>query len=114
MSREELEKLTATKLRETAQEYPDIQGASAMNKEDLIVAILKARGEPVGKKKKDVVEISKVKKHIKATKQEKNKALDAGELKKVKKLRKEIKRMKRQTRHLASLKKQTAAEEKSA
>ena len=35
MSREELEKLTATKLREIAKEYDDITGASAMKKEDL-------------------------------------------------------------------------------
>ena len=47
MSREELEKLTATKLRELAHEYSDIEGAHAMKKEELIVAILKARGEPV-------------------------------------------------------------------
>jgi len=103
MSREELEKLTATKLREIAAEYPDIQGAHAMKKEELIIAILKARGEPTKRQKKDA-HIGDVKKEIRTLKAEKEKALEAGDKKKITQLRKKIKQLKRQTRLLAKQK----------
>jgi len=103
MSREELEKLTATKLREIAAEYPDIQGAHAMKKEELVIAILKARGEPIKSQKKDA-HIGDVKKEIRAMKSEREKALQSSDKKKVAQLRKKIKWLKRQTRHLASQK----------
>ncbi|MCX8043016.1 MAG: Rho termination factor N-terminal domain-containing protein [Desulfobacterota bacterium] len=103
MSREELEKLTATKLRELAAEYPEIQGAHAMKKEELIIAILKARGEPISSKKKDA-HISDVKKEIRKLKTEKEKALQEGDKKKITQLRKKIKQLKRITRQLAEKK----------
>jgi len=104
MSREELEKLTATKLREIAEEYPDIQGAHAMKKEELVIAILKARGEPIKSAKKDA-HIGDVKKEIRSLRTEKKKALEAKDRKKTVQLRKKLKKLKRQTRHLASQKK---------
>lgn len=103
MSREELEKLTATKLREIAAEYPDIQGAHAMKKEELVIAILKARGEPIKSQKKDA-HIGDVKKEIRTLKAEREKALAAGDKKKITQLRKKIKQLKRQTRLLAAQK----------
>lgn len=107
MSREELEKLTATKLRELAADYPEIQGAHAMKKEELIVAILKARGEPIKTQKKDA-HISDVKREIRRLKAEKQNALHAGDKKKLEQLRKKIKLLKRQTRRLASQKSASA------
>ncbi len=104
MSREELEKLTATKLREIAQEYQEITGASAMKKEDLVVAILKARGEPIKEVKKDAIHISEIKKELRGLKKEKQTALGAKDAKKVVQLRKKIKKIKRQTRQLARAK----------
>lgn len=106
MSREELEKLTTTKLRELAmQDYPEITGASAMKKDELVRDILKARGEPYEVKKKDVAKISDVKKQIKATKLEKQKAVEEKDRKKATVARKKIKQLKRKTRELAGLKK---------
>jgi len=104
MSREELEKQTATKLREIAAEYPDIQGAHAMKKEELVIAILKARGEPVKKEKKDA-HIGDVKKTIRKLKAEKDKIREAKDAKALSKIKKDIKKLKRQTRLLAKKKK---------
>jgi hypothetical protein len=104
MSREELEKLTATKLREIAEEYPDIQGAHAMKKDELVIAILKARGEPIKVDKKDA-HIGDVKKEIRTLRKEQAVAKGASDRKKTAQLRKKIKKLKRQTRHLASQKK---------
>ena len=105
MSREELEKLTAIKLRELAEEYPEITGASGMKKEELVIAILKARGEPIKKEKKEKQKISTVKKEIRALKGEKEKSLAEKDSKKVAQLRKKIKKLKRVTRQLADDKK---------
>jgi len=106
MSREELEKLTATKLREIAHEYPDIQGAHAMKKEELIVAILTARGEPVKVAKKKPAQIHEVKKHVKDLKAEKLKiqAEKKRNRKKISQLRRQIKKLKRHTRIMAGVK----------
>lgn len=112
MSREELEKLTATKLRELAHEYPDIEGAHAMKKEELIVAILKARGEPVKVAKKKPKQIPEIKKHIKELKSEKEKLREAKDRKKIDQLRRQIKKLKRQTRILAGVKAEKAEKAK--
>ena len=107
-SRPELEKLTATKLREIAHEQEGIQGASGMKKEELIVAILEARGEPVKETDKDSGKLSQIKKTIKTKKAEKEKALEAKDAQKATALRKQIKKLKRQTRLLAAGKKTPA------
>ena len=111
MSQEELEKLTATKLREMAKEYPSIQGAHAMKKEDLIVAILEARGEPIKKAEKKSAKISEIKKQIRALKKEKAKSLQEKDKLKTEQLRKKIKTLKKQTRRLASQQKAVKTEE---
>ena len=100
-SRPELEKLTAVKLRELiAADYPDIQGAHAMKKEELVVEILKARGEPTHDVKKHIP-LTDVKKNIRQLKQEQAKAQEAKDAKLNTQLRKKIARLKRKTRTIA-------------
>ncbi len=112
-SRPELEKLTVVKLRDVAHEYPQIVGAVGMKKEELIKAILEARGEPVEKeKKKDVVHISQHKKEIKKLKEEKEKALTEKDSAKAAVLRKKISKLKKQTRILANENKLASAAKK--
>lgn len=109
-SRPELEKLTVVKLREVAHEYPEIVGATGMEKADLVNSILQARGEPVEKeKKKDMVLISHIKKEIKKLKEEQAKALTDKDSKKTSVLRKKISKLKKQTRLLAKDNKAAAA-----
>jgi protein-arginine kinase activator protein McsA len=103
-SRGELEKLTAIKLREIAHEQEGIQGASGMKKEELIVAILKARGEPVKEVQKDTRSIAELKQHIRTVKAERAAALVQQDAKKATRLRKQIKKLKRRTRTLAGQK----------
>jgi IMP dehydrogenase/GMP reductase len=86
-SRPELEKLTAIKLRELiAAEYPEIQGAHAMKKEELVVNILKD------------VPITDIKKTIRQLKTQQAQALEAKDAKKNTELRKKIAKLKRKTR----------------
>ena len=101
MEEKDLEKLTATKLREIAKQYEGITGVHAMKKEELIHAIREARGEPQkpGKKAK-VHTIGSLKKRIKNLKEEKNAALKKDK-KTITALRGKIKRYRRLTRKLA-------------
>jgi hypothetical protein len=97
-SRPELEKLTAIKLRELiAAEYPEIQGAHAMKKEELVVQILKARGEPTHEAKKHVP-VTDLKKTIRQLKAEQAQALESKDAKKNTELRRKIAKLKRKTR----------------
>jgi hypothetical protein len=97
-SRPELEKLTAIKLRELiAAEYPEIQGAHAMKKEELVVQILKARGEPTHEAKKHIP-VTDIKKTIRQLKAEQAQALAAQDAKKNTELRRKIAKLKRKTR----------------
>ena len=105
MSIAELEKLTVTKLKEDAREYPEITGATGMKKSDLINAILKARGEPVKKEKKEPVLIAGIKKNIRVLKKEREKALAEKDSKKISQIRIQIKKLKRQSRQIANKKK---------
>jgi len=101
----DLEKITATELRDYAlKNHPDITGVHAMKKEELIVAIKKARGEEVKEtKKKKVkakvkVEKKALKEKIRTLKAEKEKALQAKDRKALARLRKRIKKYKRMTK----------------
>ena len=106
MEGEDLEKMTATELRDYAlKNHPDLTGVHAMKKEELIVAIRKARGEEVKetpKKKKPVgkVKIEKkvLKQKIHQLKSEKDKLLQSKDKKALYRLRKKIKRFKRLTK----------------
>jgi len=108
MDEMDLEKMTATELRElTLKQYPDITGVHAMKKEELIAAIHKARGEAVKEtKKKKVavkVEIDKkeLKKQIRLLKTEKENLLHGKDEKALAKVRKKIKKLKRLTKRAA-------------
>ena len=110
MEEKELEKLTATKLREIAKQYEGITGAHAMKKEELIAAIREARGEPkkekeakkkVVKKKGKTQTVSGIKKQIRGLKDEKKAAQERRDKKLTESLRKKIKQYRRLTRKLA-------------
>jgi FlaA1/EpsC-like NDP-sugar epimerase len=103
-SRDELEKLTAIKLREIAKEYEQITGASGMKKEALVNAILEARGEPLVEVNKDEKSIARIKQQIRQTLKQRDSALAEKDRTKVSAVRKTLKRLKRQTRMLAGKK----------
>jgi hypothetical protein len=108
MAEVDLEKMTATELRDYAlKTHPEITGVHAMKKEDLVAAIHKARGEAApekGKKKRGAkipVEKKQLKKQIRALRTEKQ-ALQEGENKTaLSRLRKKMKRLKRLTKKAA-------------
>jgi Tfp pilus assembly protein FimT len=108
MEEKDLDKMTATELRDFAlKEYPAITGVHAMKKEELIAAIHKARGEAVKqtKKKKAAVKVSidkkDLKKQIRLLKSEKDKLLHEKDKKALAKVRKKIKKLKRLTQRAA-------------
>jgi len=104
----DLEKMTAVELRELAlKQYPDITGVHAMKKEELVLAIRKARGDDIKeiKKKKAVVKVKadkkELKKRIRQLKEAKAQLLKTGDKKALGRLRKKIKRLKRLTQKAA-------------
>ena len=108
MEGEDLEKMTDTELKDYAlKNHPDVTGVPAMKKEELIVAIRKARGEevketpkeqPVGKVKN---EKKVLKQKIRQLKSEKEKLLQSKDKKALYRLRKRIRRFKRLTKRAA-------------
>jgi hypothetical protein len=106
MAEVDLEKMTAPELRDYAlKNHPDITGVHAMKKEELVVAIKKARGEgvkEVHKKKKATgkvkLEKKAIKEKIRALKAEKEKALQTKDQKTLARLRKRIKKYKRMSK----------------
>ena len=108
MEEKELEKMTATELREFAlKNFPDITGVHAMKKEEILLAIRKIRGEDVKevKKKKKAAKVpvdkKELKKKILLLKAEREKFLQGKNKKALAKLRKKIKRLKRLTQKAA-------------
>ena len=109
MEEKDLEKLTATRLREIAKQYEGITGAHAMKKEELIREIRKARGEPDRPiKREKSQDIGKIKQTIKALKEERHAAEEKKEKKTITTLKKEIKMFRRLTRKLAKAKVKSA------
>ena len=101
MAEKDLEKLTATKLREIAKQYEGITGVHAMKKEELIQAIQEAQGEPRKTIKKDKAQsIGSLKKQIKALKEQKKAAQEKRDKKMITAIRKKIKRFRRLTRKM--------------
>ncbi|MBU1208156.1 MAG: transcription termination factor Rho [Proteobacteria bacterium] len=105
MEKKDLEKMTATELREfILQNYTDITGVHAMKKEELLLAIHKARGEVVkeAKKKKKVVKVKidkkELKKQIRLLKTEREKFLQENNQNALAKVRKKLKKLKRLTK----------------
>ena len=108
MEEKDLEKMTATELREFAlKNYPDIMGVHAMKKEELLLAIHKARGEVVkeAKKKKKAVKVQidkkELKKQIRLLKTERGKFLQENNKNALAKVRKKLKKLKRLTKKAA-------------
>jgi len=108
MEEKDLEKMTATELREfILKNYPDITGVHAMKKEELLLAIHKARGEVVkeAKKKKKVVKVQvdkkELKKQIRLLKTERGKFLQENNKNALAKVREKIKKLKRLTKKAA-------------
>jgi protein-arginine kinase activator protein McsA len=104
MEEKDLEKMTATELREFAlKNFPGITGVHAMKKEDLLLAIHKTRGEDIKevKKKKKAVKVpvdkKDLKKKIRLLKAEREKLLQKKNKKALTTIRKKIKRLKRLT-----------------
>ncbi len=106
----DLEKMTAPELKEYAlKNHPDITGVHAMKKEDLVLAIRKARGEEVKetpKKKKTpgkaaALDKKQLKQKIRALRTVKDQALQEKDKTKLARLRKRIKRFKRLTKRAA-------------
>ena len=108
MEQKDLEKMTATELREfILKNSPDITGVHAMKKEELLLAIHKARGDVVkeAKKKKKLVKVSidkkELKKQIRLLKTDREKFLQEKNKNALAKVRKKIKKLKRLTQKAA-------------
>ena len=105
-----LEKMTAKELREMALGVPGIHGVHAMKKEELIVAIRKAKGiaepEPkkerkVGaKKEKVILTVAQLKQKVKELKAKREEILQQRNFKMAQILRKRINRLKKKTRRI--------------
>ncbi len=104
-----LDKMTAKELREVAAQIPDVEGAHAMKKEQLLEVIKKARGikeeAPAEKREKKGAEseaiIRDLKQKIILLKQEKEAARATKDKKKLDVLRRRINRLKKRTRKVA-------------
>ena len=103
MEERDLEKLTATKLREIAKQYDEITGTHAMKKEELVFAIRKARGEDMANvdSGSGSTKMGTVKKKIKNLRSEKETAREKEDKKAVNILRRRIKKHRRLTRKMA-------------
>jgi Rho termination factor, N-terminal domain len=107
-----LEKMTATELREMATHLPGIEGAHAMKKEELLVAIRAAKGIPEPEKKKEshhahpkkekvVLTTADLKKKVNELKTKRMELIQQSNLKMAEILRKRISRLKKRTRRAA-------------
>ena len=97
-----LEKMTVKDLREIAKEIPDIVGVHGMKKEELIVAIQKAKGIKPEPAKKTDASVAVLKKKIKSLKTERQAALEANDKKMATVYKRRISRLKKKTRRAAA------------
>ena len=107
-----LERLTAKELREMALAMGGIHGVHGMKKEELIVAIRKAKGLPeveakkgkalAKKKEKIILTKAELKKKVRELRVKKEEALQQQNLKMAEILRKRISRYKKMTRRTAA------------
>lgn len=101
MTLQELKKMTVVKLREEAMKYPDVKGASAMKKDDLIALLCEKLGiEP--DKKKIVPPATKlsIKQQIKELKNMKQEAIARKDKAEVALYRQKIRTQKRHLRRI--------------
>ncbi len=101
VKKKSLEKMTATELRQEAQDIPSIVGAHGMNKVELIASIKEARGIHDEKVKKSNRSIRQAKKKIKELKFKREKLIEEGDEKMAAIYRKRIIRLKKRTRRAA-------------
>ena len=102
MDIKELRKMTVPKLRERAKQVTDLEGVMGMEKEALIVAIVKAEGIAYEAPPKDVTTIGSVKHEIRALKKQVEEIhASSKDHAKVHRIRRKIKKLKRRTRQLA-------------
>ena len=107
MERADLEKMSATKLREYAiEKHPGIQGVSGMKKEDLIEAII-AEEVKLGLRPKEPTraapappKVGDLKAKVRGLRADRDKALAGKDRKTLKAIRTKMKRLKRQVRKL--------------
>jgi hypothetical protein len=103
-----LDKMTATELRAVAMEIPEITGAHAMKKEELLAAIKEAKGivdeaprkKAAGKAKEDL-SVKDIKGKITRLKVEKKEARGEQDRQHVRILRRKINRLKKRARKAA-------------
>ena len=108
MKKEDLEKMTVTKLREEARKYEEIVGAHGMKKAELIEAlwaVLSKRGEAEEEKVEEVApplqeSKSQLKKEIRELKSERDKALKDKDRANLKRIRHKLKKVRRKLRRL--------------
>lgn len=106
-----LEKMTATELREMALGLPGISGVHAMKKEELLVAIRKAKGLPEpeakkerkagGKKEKVILTSAQLKQKARELRAKREELLQQRNFRMAQILRKRILRLKKMTRRVA-------------
>ena len=102
ISEKDLEKMTVKDLREMAKDMSGIVGVHGMKKEELIVAIKEVKGikdEPV---KKADASVAEIKKKIKATKAQRQAALEAKDSKMATIYKRRISRLKKKSRKAAA------------
>jgi len=106
MDFQELSKLTVVKLREMAQEYNDIVGATGMEKDALIDILCEKKGieKPHVEIKLDI-DKGKIKQEIRALKVERDKALEAKDQAELKRVRRRIHKLRHTLRKATYVKK---------
>ncbi|HXG50552.1 MAG TPA: Rho termination factor N-terminal domain-containing protein [candidate division Zixibacteria bacterium] len=110
MELKDLQRMTLPKLRDLAKQETDLKGVGGMEKEELIEAIAKAKGIPLGETHKDISAIHAVKQDIRALKKRKEEMLASSpDREKLRAIRRKIKLLKRLTRNLAREAKSAAA-----
>jgi hypothetical protein len=93
-----LDKMTVKELKEIALPMPEIKGVHGMNKQDLLIAIKKARGIEEAPKKSASGSVKIFKQKINALKTERMAVLEAKDARKAKIFRRRIARLKKKTR----------------
>lgn len=95
------EDMTAKELRELALTLEGISGVHAMNKNELIDAVRKAKGIVVEKTRRKIIDVRALKLKIQALREKKSQAREAGNIRLEDSLRRRISNLKKRTRRAA-------------
>ncbi|MBN2284158.1 MAG: Rho termination factor N-terminal domain-containing protein [Deltaproteobacteria bacterium] len=96
-----LDKMTVKELKEVALGIEEIQGVSAMKKEELLTAIKKARGIPIKVEKQKIATVVELKEKMKILREKRADLREKGDKTGVARLRRRISRLKKRTRRMA-------------